>query len=92
MQDENDTIFALDPEFCQHRANSRDRIAQFRVADRSSRIDKGSLVATTFGNVAVDEVDRGIIIALETHYPSCPGDTQASKDGMEAEFLDLSHK
>ena len=63
QQDERDPVFLLDAEQRQHRADARGAFAQLAVCDAARRIDESDLRRASFGDLAVDEIDGGIIVA-----------------------------
>ena len=89
MHYDGNAIFALHSESRQHRADARHGIVQLRIADGVRRIHEGCLVAAAFGNVAVDEVDSCVVIALNIHgSAACVHNDQPYRD----RFLDLNQK
>ena len=66
-KDQRYPALGLDPHARQHRADTRRRVPKFAIGQISRRVDESDLVAATFRNMAIDEIDRGIVIAKRCH-------------------------
>ena len=73
-QNEGDPVFRLDAHACQHRADARCGVAQFAIGQVARRVDERGLFAPSLGDVAVHEIDSGIIVANVGHFCGLPFD------------------
>ena len=71
-QNEGDAVFRFDAHARQHRTDAGDRVAQFPIGQVARRIDEGGLVAAAFGDVAIHEIDGGVVVA-KRHFEPRPG-------------------
>src|SRR6516225_4981055 len=91
VQDENDTIFALQAKSHQDRTDPRHAAAQFRVADLACWIDERSLIASAFDHVTVDESNGCVVVALDRQHWTAPDRIQEQSRNRRKR-LDLSQK
>src|SRR5674476_1021120 len=71
-QNEGYPVFRFNPHACQHRADARGGVAQFAIGQVARRVDERGLLAPPLGDVAIHEIDSGIIVANVGHFCGLP--------------------
>ncbi len=66
-QNKGDAVFLLDPEPREHRPDAGSRVTQLPIGHVARGIDEGRLVAAPFGDMAVDEINRRVVVAGRSH-------------------------
>src|SRR5674476_698242 len=89
-QNESDPVFRFNPHACQHRADARRGIAQFAIGQVARGVDERGLLAPSLGDVAIHEIDSGIIVANGGHSGSLPFDIADKSCGYMV-VIELSH-
>ena len=88
-QNEGDAVFRFDAHAREHRADTRRGVAQFAISQIARRVDKGGLVAAAFGDVAIHEIDGGVVVA-KRHLEPRPGAMEVEcLPGHSRPFLDF---